>query len=109
MIITPKVSNDAAASEAQANSTSIRRGAESQISTAIPGAAGAAAPNALSIQTNVSAAGESEGMDLDADVPDAHAADRLMNSLRAGIPGQPGAAMLAQANLPPQSVYDLLQ
>jgi hypothetical protein len=100
MHITPKVSNDSVASEAQSSSTPARRGSESQNSSMVP--------DTLDIQSNVPAAA-TEATDSDLDVADTHAADQLMNSLRSGILSHPGEAMLAQANLPSQSVYDLLQ
>jgi hypothetical protein len=106
MIITPKISNNPVAAEAQNNSQPARRSSESQTSTP---AAGPSGLNALDIQPDLPVAVAPEALDLDSDVPDAHAADHLMNSVRAGLLAQPGAAMLAQANLPPQSVYDLLQ
>jgi flagellin-like hook-associated protein FlgL len=106
MIITPKISNNPIAADTQNNSLPARRSSESQTSTSATEPSGL---NALDIQPDVPGTVEPEALDLDSDVADAHAADRLMNSVRSGLLAQPGAAMLAQANLPPQSVYDLLQ
>lgn len=104
MIITPKVSNDSAAAEAQNNPLPTRRSSGTQASTPDTGLS---IPNEPGIQTS-SVVGP-EAPDMDSDVMDSHGADRLMNSLRSVIPGQAGTAMLAQANLSPQSVYDLLR
>ncbi len=106
MIITPKVSSDPAAAEAQNNSLPARRSSGPQ---AFASDAKLSIPNAPDIQTNIPGAVGSEAPDMDSEVADSHAADLLMNSLRSGITGQPGTAMLAQANLPSQSVYDLLR
>jgi flagellin-like hook-associated protein FlgL len=114
MLITPKISNDAAMTGAQSDpaihpGSHARRNSESRTSTSAQDAAASAVPNSLESQNNVSDAVASNDADSSRNISDSNAADVFMTSLRAGILAQPAATMLAQANLPPQSVYDLLQ
>lgn len=106
MYITPKISSDAATSEAQNNSAQSSSLQSRRNAAPIQDAIESGVPQSLNSLTDAPGA---DAADLDHDIPDAHAADNLMASLRTGIPGQPGTTMLAQANLSPQSVYDLLR
>jgi hypothetical protein len=63
----------------------------------------AGAPSALSSQVTGSFTGPAS------EIVDAAAAGKGVQTARAGIFGQPGIAMLAQANLSPEMVLSLLQ
>jgi hypothetical protein len=112
MVITPKISNDASAGtqndpaqlaklhgrhKSGSNGHAVEETVES---------AAAQSLNPSNAATNAAYISATEPED---DVTDSNAADALMASLRPAISGQPGNAMLAQANLSPQSAYDLLQ
>jgi hypothetical protein len=113
MIVTPKTSNDAATSGLQSDPAILsgshaRRNAESKSPTPAADAAIPAVPQRLEPQSHVSESAASTATDSSNDIGDTNAANAFMTSFRAGILAQPGATMLAQANLSPQSVYDLL-
>jgi flagellin-like hook-associated protein FlgL len=112
MNITPKISNDAATSGVQIDPSILsgshaRRNSESKSSTSATNGTTPAVPQSLESQNN--ALDAATATDSSNDITDTNAADAFMTSFRAGILAQPGATMLAQANLSPQSVYDLLQ
>jgi flagellin-like hook-associated protein FlgL len=114
MNLVPKISNDAATSGVQNDPAILsgahaRRNSESKSLTSANGAMVPAVPPSLESQTDLPDAVASTVADSGNDIADSNAADAFMTSFRAGILAQPGAAMLAQANLSPQSVYDLLQ
>ena len=114
MNIASKISNDAAATGIQndpaiLSGSHARRNSESKFSASATDAIRPAVPQSLESQTDAPDAAASAAPDSDQDIGDANAADAFMTFLRAGILAQPGDTMLAQANLSPQSVYDLLQ
>jgi hypothetical protein len=113
MNITPKISNNAATSGVQIDPAILsgshaRRNSESKSSTSTADVTIPAVPQSLESQNNSPDAAASTATDSSNDITDSIAADAFMTSFRAGILGQPNATMLAQANLSPQSVYDLL-
>jgi hypothetical protein len=113
MNIAPKISNDAATSGVQIDPAILsgshaRRNSESKSSTSATNGTIPAAPQSLEFQSSAPDAAASAATDSSNDITDSNAADAFMTSFRAGILAQPNATMLAQANLSPQSVYDLL-
>jgi flagellin-like hook-associated protein FlgL len=113
MIITPKISNDAATAGNQTDPAILsgshaRRNSESKSSTTT-NAADPAVPHASEPQNNVTDAAASNVADSSHEITDTQAADAFMSSFSTGMLAQPGVTMLAQANLSPGSVYDLLQ
>jgi len=113
MIVTSKISNDAVTSGVQIDPAILsgshaRRNSESKSSSSATNGTTPAVPESLESQTDLPDAAASTATDPGNDIADANAADAFMTSFRAGILAQPGATMLAQANLSPQSVYDLL-
>ena len=114
MTVTPKISNDAATSGVQIDPAILsgshaRRNSESKSSISATNGTIPAGPQSLDSQNDAPDAAAFTAPDSSNDITDTNAADAFMTSFRAGILAQPGATMLAQANLSPQSVYDLLQ
>lgn len=113
MVITPKISNDIATPGAQNDSSLLvnsqaRRNSEAKNSAAVLEATELAQTQPAAAQTIGADVAVSNDASAGDDIGDAKGADSLMASLTANFLGQPGAAILAQANLSPQSVYDLL-
>jgi flagellin-like hook-associated protein FlgL len=114
MNIAQKISNDAVTSGVQNDPAILsgahaRRNSESKSLTSPAEASNAAVPQSVESQNDLPDAAASTATDSSNDLADSNAADAFMTSFRAGILAQSGASMLAQANLSPQSVYDLLQ
>ncbi|HXC97998.1 MAG TPA: hypothetical protein VN048_01570 [Verrucomicrobiae bacterium] len=114
MNIASKISNDPAASGIQndpaiLSGSQARRNSESKSSTPAAEAIIPAILQSVESQSDLPDAAASTATDSSDDLADSNAADAFMTSFRAGILGQPDATILAQANLSPQSVYDLLQ
>ena len=116
MVTIPKISSEAAASSTQSDQAALsafsaRRNLESQGSSPAPDNAKLSSAQPLETLAGLpwSEADQSDSVDARPEIEDANGADALMSSLRAGFLAQPGAGMLAQANLSPQNVLNLLQ
>ena len=112
MNVASKISNDAAATGIQndpaiLSGSHARRNSEPRSSGSMTDAGVPAVLQSLESQND--APDVTASADSGNDIADTNAADAFMTSFRAGVLAQPGATMLAQANLSPQSVYDLLQ
>jgi hypothetical protein len=114
MVITPNISNDTTSSGLP-NSPGVhsghhaRRHPEANPSSTLAIVEQSAATQSPASAKSAIATDATAAIDPGNDILDANAANAFMTSLRAGVLAQPDTAMSAQANLSPQSVYDLLQ
>lgn len=71
-----------------------------------PAAPSASAPQPSAVESDL---GRFQGLDGDSGIPDSAGADQAVGFSRANFLSQPALALAAQANLNPESVFNLLR